>query len=68
MKALSKTFSCVIMIGKIGLRLSFFLKRRLTPIYGRFILDFLVQDETGFRVGIECDGKEFHEEWRDAMI
>ncbi|PTB99795.1 hypothetical protein C9993_01405 [Marinobacter sp. Z-F4-2] len=47
-------------------------QKEVDTICGRFILDFLVQDETGYRVGIECDGKEFHEEsrdeWRDAMI
>ena len=54
------------------------LSAKLTPqkevktICGNFILDFLIEDEAGYRVGIECDGKEFHEEsrdeWRDAMI
>jgi hypothetical protein len=47
-------------------------QKEIKTICGNFILDFRIQDETGYRVGIECDGKEFHEEsrdeWRDAMI
>lgn len=39
---------------------------------GVFIVDFVIRDRSGNRVGIECDGKEFHDEsrdeWRDAMI
>ncbi|WP_338496606.1 hypothetical protein [Delftia tsuruhatensis] len=39
---------------------------------GTFIVDFLILDQNGRRVGIECDGKEFHDrsrdEWRDGMI
>ena len=47
-------------------------QKEVNTICGRFIIDFLIQDETGYQVGIECDGKDFHEEsrdeWRDAMI
>lgn len=39
---------------------------------GTFIVDFLIVDAAGRRIGIECDGKEFHDlsrdEWRDGMI
>ncbi|TAN29638.1 MAG: hypothetical protein EPN31_06055 [Castellaniella sp.] len=39
---------------------------------GRFVVDFVLSTPSGHRVGIECDGKEFHDEhrdeWRDAMI
>jgi hypothetical protein len=39
---------------------------------GRFILDFVLSTSDGIRIGIECDGREFHDEsrdeWRDAMI
>lgn len=39
---------------------------------GNFILDFLITTSSGYRVAIECDGRDFHEssrdEWRDAMI
>lgn len=39
---------------------------------GRFVLDFVALTPAGYRVGIECDGKDFHDagrdEWRDAMI
>ncbi|KGG83748.1 hypothetical protein [Comamonas thiooxydans] len=39
---------------------------------GTFVIDFLIVDADGRRVGIECDGKEFHDlsrdEWRDGMI
>lgn len=41
-------------------------------ICGRFVVDFVVELQGGYRVGFECDGKEFHDdardEWRDAMI
>jgi hypothetical protein len=44
-------------------------------ICGTFRLDFLATAPNGFRIGYECDGKEFHsgpdwvrDEWRDAMI
>ncbi|MFZ1389844.1 MAG: hypothetical protein WBP46_18985 [Thiolinea sp.] len=44
----------------------------INTLCGVFILDFLLEDGSGYRVGIECDGKEFHDaardEWRDAMI
>jgi hypothetical protein len=47
-------------------------QQEVKTICGNFILDFRIQDEAGYRVGIECDGKKFHEEsrdeWRDAMI
>ncbi|SFI01744.1 hypothetical protein [Modicisalibacter xianhensis] len=44
-----------------------------TPtLCGNFICDFLLATPDGRRVGIECDGREFHDpsrdEWRDAMI
>jgi hypothetical protein len=39
---------------------------------GTFIIDFLIKDTAGRRIGIECDGKDFHDlsrdEWRDGMI
>lgn len=45
---------------------------RTDTLCGRFIVDFVIEDENGYRIGIECDGKEFHDdsrdEWRDAMI
>lgn len=45
---------------------------QVKTICGIFILDFLLTAPGGYRVGIECDGKKFHEpsrdEWRDAMI
>lgn len=41
-------------------------------ICGRFVLDFLLIDKSGYKVGVECDGRDFHneyrDEWRDAMI
>jgi hypothetical protein len=44
----------------------------VTTICGLFILDFLITTSNGHRIGIECDGKEFHnesrDEWRDGMI
>ena len=44
----------------------------VSTICGLFILDFLITTQTGLRIAIECDGKEFHnesrDEWRDAMI
>jgi hypothetical protein len=50
---------------------------KLTPQYdarticGRYFIDFVVEIH-GKRVGIECDGREFHnvwrDLWRDAMI
>jgi hypothetical protein len=37
-----------------------------------FIVDFVLRDSSDYRVGVECDGKKFHDasrdEWRDAMI
>lgn len=45
---------------------------RVNTLCGVFVLDFLIEDELGYRVGIECDGKNFHDasrdEWRDAML
>jgi hypothetical protein len=39
---------------------------------GTFVVDFVIRNHDGYRVGIECDGKGFHnesrDEWRDAMI
>lgn len=44
----------------------------VNTICGRFVLDFVLWSPMVGRVGIECDGKEFHDghrdEWRDAMI
>ena len=44
----------------------------VSTLCGNFILDFLLCTSKGQRVGIECDGKEFHDaardEWRDALI
>lgn len=44
----------------------------VSTICGRFVLDFLLVAPGNVRVGIECDGREFHnasrDEWRDAMI
>ena len=41
-------------------------------ICGTFVLDFVATTTCGRKVGFECDGKEFHDtyrdEWRDAMI
>ena len=41
-------------------------------ICGKFIVDFVVIANNGKRIGVECDGKDFHDtsrdEWRDAMI
>lgn len=41
-------------------------------ICGLFIMDFVAHSPRIGRIGIECDGKEFHnesrDEWRDAMI
>lgn len=49
-----------------------FPQKEVETICGRFILDFLIQDEAGHRIGIECDGRRFHDEsrdeWRDSMI
>ncbi|MBO1897593.1 hypothetical protein HNW13_017795 [Shewanella sp. BF02_Schw] len=43
-----------------------------STLCGLFVLDFVLEDDNGYRVGIECDGKEYHcenrDEWRDAMI
>jgi hypothetical protein len=45
---------------------------QVNTICGLFILDFLITTPNGHRIGIECDGKEFHnesrDEWRDGMI
>ena len=43
-------------------------QKDVKTICGNFILDFRIQDETGYRVGIECDGKEFHEESRAFLV
>lgn len=44
----------------------------IKTICGAFVMDFFLSTASGYRVGIECDGKEYHEasrdEWRDAMI
>jgi very-short-patch-repair endonuclease len=43
-----------------------------STLCGRFILDFVLSSPEIGRIGIECDGKDFHDssrdEWRDAMI
>lgn len=53
-----------------GIRLS--PQVNVSTLCGLFVLDFVLEDEKGYRVGIECDGKEYHcesrDEWRDAMI
>jgi hypothetical protein len=40
--------------------------------HGTFFLDFVIRLFSGLSIGIECDGKEFHDryrdEWRDAII
>lgn len=45
---------------------------KVNTLCGTFIVDFALIDKSGYRVGVECDGKKFHEEshdeWRDAMI
>lgn len=47
-------------------------QHRVETLCGAFILDFVMKDQNGYTVGVECDGKEFHnesrDEWRDAMI
>jgi len=47
-------------------------QHEVSTICGKFILDFLAVSKDGQRIGIECDGKEFHEherdEFRDAVI
>ncbi len=44
----------------------------ISTTHGKFFLDFAVEDQQGYTIGIECDGKEFHDlyrdEWRDAII
>lgn len=44
----------------------------VNTLCGRFVLDFVLTGPSGHRIGIECDGKAFHDEsrdeWRDAMI
>ena len=41
-------------------------------ICGKFIIDFVIVSNNGKHIGVECDGKDFHDasrdEWRDAMI
>ncbi len=41
-------------------------------ICGRFVLDFVLRLPGVGKIGIECDGRDFHDEsrdeWRDAMI
>ncbi|QPH38889.1 hypothetical protein [Pedobacter endophyticus] len=43
----------------------------LETILGRFRLDFVIELD-GYRIGFECDGKAYHDafrdEWRDALI
>ena len=45
---------------------------KVHTICGNFVIDFLCVTSDGKKIGIECDGKEFHDdsrdEWRDAMI
>lgn len=44
----------------------------ISTTHGKFYLDFAVDDLNGETIGIECDGKDFHDryrdEWRDALI
>jgi len=44
----------------------------VATLCGHFIIDFVLTTSEGYRVGIECDGREYHDqsrdEWRDAMI
>lgn len=44
----------------------------IQTLCGDFIVDFLIVDSAGRRIGIECDDKEFNDlsrdEWRDGMI
>jgi len=45
---------------------------KVNTLCGTFIVDFALIGQSGYRIGVECDGKDFHEEsrdeWRDAMI
>mgnify|MGYP003407632817 FL=1 len=47
-------------------------QEHVNTICGLFILDFVISTPDGYRVAVECDGKEFHDEsrdeWRDGMI
>lgn len=53
-------------------RIKFVPQYEVTTICGRFVVDFVAETESGYKIGFECDGKEFHDEsrdeWRDAMI
>jgi very-short-patch-repair endonuclease len=44
----------------------------IKTICGEFRVDFIIRDNKGLCVAIECDGRNFHDEhrdeWRDAMI
>lgn len=44
----------------------------VATICGRFVMDFVVSSPTAGRIGIECDGRDYHDEhrdeWRDASI
>lgn len=44
----------------------------VSTICGRFISDFVVSSPAAGRIGIECDGRDYHDEhrdeWRDAAI
>lgn len=44
----------------------------VSTICGRFVVGFILSSPTIRRIGIECDGRDFHDahgdEWRDATI
>ncbi len=44
----------------------------IPTLCGSFRLDFMISNISGLNIGVECDGKDFHDarrdEWRDAMI
>jgi hypothetical protein len=52
--------------------LELFPQVQVETLCGRFVLDFVARTPSGYRVGIECDGRDYHDpgrdEWRDAMI
>ena len=52
--------------------LQFHTQYEVNTICGKFFVDFVAISHQGKKVGIECDGKDYHDEsrdeWRDAMI
>jgi very-short-patch-repair endonuclease len=52
--------------------LQFHTQYEVITICGKFVVDFVAISPSGKKIGIECDGKDFHnkarDEWRDAMI